>query len=118
MGIFHKKRKVSFYVSGAVRQFSLWFANASIGGGTLLRGYEDDFYELFREENSWVEQAFAIFVNNLEVDELGVVLNYEHSEMRAAQFVRSCLDREYTIEPPLEQWETALYPVSTDAYNK
>lgn len=103
------------YISGAVRQFSLWFANASIGG-ELLKGYEEDFYEMFKEENSWVEQTFVIFMNNLQVDKKGNVLNYKYCENRAAQYVRLYMDPTYVVEPKFENWEYELQPVSKDSY--
>ena len=105
------------YISGAVRQFSLWFANASIGY-PLLKGYEESFYEIYKDENSWVEQAYAIFMNNLHVDETGNVLNYKDAERRAAQYVRSYLDHTYVVEPAFEEWECELHPVSRESYSK
>lgn len=105
------------YLSGAVRQFSLWFAKASIGH-PLLSGYEESFYETFREENSWVEQTYAIFMNNLKLDESGNVLNYKEAERRAAQYVRRYLDSSYVVEPAFESWECELHPVSKENYCK
>lgn len=74
--------KVSEYVCGAVRQFSYWFAHGTLGG-SLLDGI-DYTGEVLKEESSFAEQAFAIFMNNLEVDEEGNVLNYRYCENRAA----------------------------------
>ena len=66
--------KISPYVSGAVRKFSYWFAHGTLGY-PLLEGVE---YvgEILKEESSFAEQAFAIFMNNLVLDENGSVLNY------------------------------------------
>lgn len=99
--------KVSSYLSGAVRQFAYWFAHGTLGH-PILEGIP---YvgEIMMEESSFVEQAFAIFMNNLELDEDGKVLNYRYCENRAAQYIRSYFDQKYKIEPPLENWEVELY---------
>lgn len=108
--------KVSPYVSGAVRQFSYWFAHGTLGG-PLLEGIEYT-GEIMKEESSFVEQAFAVFMNNLELDEDGSVLNYKHCEYRAAQYIRRYFDPDYKVEPPFDPWETELYAVSKDSYQK
>lgn len=108
--------KVSKYVCGAVRQFSLWFAKGTLGY-PLLKGI-DYTGEVLKEESSFVEQAFAIFMNNLEVAEDGNVLNYKYCENRAAQYIRRYFDSSYTVEPPFEKWEIELQPVSKDSYSK
>ena len=102
------------YISGAVRQFSLWFANGTIGY-PLLEGIED-YYKTIQEENSFVEQAFAVFMNNLQLDEMGNVMNYKHCEKRAAQYVKSYFDTTYIVDPAFEEWELELHPVSKESY--
>lgn len=108
--------KVSKYVCGAVRQFSLWFAKGSLGY-PLLNGI-DYTGEILREESSFAEQAFAVFMNNLETDETGNVLNYKYAEKRAAQYIRSYFDKDFTVELPFESWEVELHPVSKESYTK
>jgi hypothetical protein len=108
--------KLSKYVCGAVRQFSLWFAKGSLGY-PLLEGI-DYTGEVLKEESSFAEQAFAVFMNNLETDENGNVLNYKYSEKRAAQYIRSYFDSSFTVDPPFESWEVELHPVSKDSYVK
>ncbi|MCI9472464.1 MAG: hypothetical protein HFF31_00510 [Flavonifractor sp.] len=100
-------RKVSPYLSGAVRQFSYWFAHGTLGY-PLLEGIP---YvgEILMEESSFAELAFAIFMNNLELDEDGSVTNYKYCEHRAAQSIRSYFDPDYTVEPPFAGWEVELY---------
>ena len=68
--------KVNTYISGAVRQFAYWFAHGTLGHPLL----DDIDYigEILKEESSFAEQAFAIFMNNLELDEDGSVRNYAH----------------------------------------
>lgn len=103
------------YISGAVRQFAYWFAHGTVGD-PLLDGI--DYLEDLREESSFAEQAFAIFMNNLETDEQGSVVNYKYCEKRAAQYIRSYCDASYKVEPPFEDWETELHPVSSQSYQK
>ncbi len=57
-------------------------------------------------------------MNNLETDENGNVLNYKYSEKRAAQYIRSYFDQDFTVVPPFESWEVALHPVSKESYTK
>lgn len=108
--------KVSPYVSGAVRQFSYWFAHGTLGY-PLLEGipYVGD---ILLEESSFAEQAFAVFMNNLELDEDGAVTNYKESERRAAQYIRAYFDPAYAVTPPFEDWEVELHPVSKDGYSR
>lgn len=65
--------RVDKYVKGAVRQFAYWFAHGTIGSG-LLNGI--DYVSDLQEESSFAEQAFVVFMNNLEYDETGVT-NYK-----------------------------------------
>lgn len=99
--------KVNPYLSGAVRQFSYWFAHGTLGY-PLLEGIP---YvgEILMEESSFAERAFAIFMNNLELGEDGSVTNYKYCERRAAQSIRSYFDPEYVVEPPFADWEVELY---------
>ncbi|MFF2450556.1 hypothetical protein ACFVSW_26280 [Neobacillus sp. NPDC058068] len=66
-------------------------------------------YSFIFEEPWILEQAYAIFANAIEMDDDGNVLNEKYAEMRAAQFIRSIVDKNYEIEPPLEDWEVQLY---------
>lgn len=99
--------KVHPCVSGAVRQFAYWFAHGTLGY-PLLEGV-DYLDSTLREESSFAEMAFAIFMNNLELDEEGCVLNYKYSERRAAQYIRRYFDPAYEAEPPFASWELELY---------
>lgn len=99
--------KVSPYISGAVRRFAYWFAHGTLGH-PLLEGIEY-IGDILKEESSFAEQAFAIFMNNLETGEDGKVTNYQYSERRAAQYIRSYFDPSYQAEPPFEYWELELY---------
>ena len=99
-------KRLSPSFSGALRTFSFWIANGTVGHPLL----EDvDYRSLLSEEPSALEQAYAIFANVIEMDGDGTVLNAKHAEKRAAQYLRSYCDPSYEIEPPLEGWEVELH---------
>ncbi|MBK8479210.1 MAG: hypothetical protein IPL39_23900 [Opitutaceae bacterium] len=98
--------KLHTSVSGAVRLFSYWIANRSIGQPEL----EGIDYSCIFEEPSALEQVYAIFVNVLELDEEGKVKNTEQAERRAAQYIRQYVEGpKYVVKPPFEEWEVALH---------
>ena len=92
-------------VSHAIRQFSFWVANRTVGL-PLLEGI--DYSSIFVEPSA-LEQTYAIFANTLELVKNGTVLNAKHAEHRAAQFIRSYVAPDYIVEPPFEDWEVHLY---------
>lgn len=98
--------RVSHSLSGELRLFAYWIANGTVGH-PLLDGV--DYLSLMGDEPSAIEQAFAIFANVIEMDEAGTVLNAAHAQQRAAQYLRSYCDPDYTPDPPLADWEVALY---------
>ena len=77
--------KVTHSVSGAVRQFSYWIANGTVGYPLLER---IDYFSEFKESASLLETVYAVFMNNLELDENGEVLNAKYAEHRAAQYIK------------------------------
>ena len=91
--------KLSHSVSGAVRQFSYWIANGTVGY-PLLEGI--DYFNEFRESPSLLEIVYAIFINNLELDENGEVLNAKYAEQRAAQYIKQWCVEGYMAEPTFE----------------
>lgn len=91
-------------VRSAIRQFSLWVANRSVGK-PILDGVD---YSCIFEEPSAMEAAFSVFLNVLELDDRGNVTNAKAAERRAAQWIRSYCDRGYEPEPPFEPWEVEL----------
>ena len=97
--------KLSHSTSHAIRQFSFWIANRTVGLPLL----DNIDYSCIFEEPSALEQTYAIFANVLELDADGLVLNAKQAEHRAAQFIRSYVDRAYEVTPPFEDWEVALY---------
>ncbi|MFI3230764.1 MAG: hypothetical protein R3Y29_04345 [bacterium] len=98
--------KLNSNISGAVRRFTYWFANGTLGY-PLLEGIE--YTKYIKEEPSFSEQAYAIFINNLEIDENGDIVNFKYAEQRAAQYIKRYFEKEYIIEPSLDYWEVELY---------
>jgi len=95
---------LSHSFSGALRTFSFWIANGSVGH-PLLDGV--DYSCIFREPSA-LEQVYAIFANVIEIDEAGQVVNAKHAERRAAQYILQYVASR-PVEPPFEDWEVALY---------
>ena len=96
--------RLSLGARSAIRQFAYWVANRSVG----LPVFEGVDYTCIFEEPSAMEQAFAIFLNVLELDESGGAVNAKAAERRAAQYIRQYCERTYQVEPPFEQWEVEL----------
>ncbi|WP_343712700.1 hypothetical protein [Inquilinus sp.] len=95
--------KLSPSFSGALRTFSFWVANRTLGS-PLLEGVD---YSCIFEEPSALEMVYAIFANVVELDDNGKVLNARWAERRAAQYVLQYLTGK-AAEPPFEDWECAL----------
>ncbi|MDG4716191.1 DUF7677 family protein [Winogradskyella marincola] len=96
--------KLSNSFSGALRTFAYFIAS---GTHYQLNGIE--YLDLFGEEPSAIEQAFAIFTNVIELDENGNVLNAKYAEKRAVDYIRSYCDPEFEVKPPYEDWEIELH---------
>lgn len=94
--------RLSTSLSGELRLFAFLLAN-----GTLMR--DIDYLPLLGSDPSAVEMAFAVFANNIDMDDQGRVLNASHAQNRAAEYLRSYCDTSYFPQPPLEDWEVALY---------
>ncbi|MFZ1387365.1 MAG: hypothetical protein WBP46_12335 [Thiolinea sp.] len=96
--------KLSHSFSGALRTFAYFMAS---GTQYTLEGV--DYLPLYREEPSAIEQVFAIYVNVLELDDNGTVLNAKYAEKRATDYLRAYCDHSFEVNPPYEEWETNLY---------
>jgi hypothetical protein len=72
----------------------------------ILEGVD---YSCIFEEPSALEQAYAIFINVFETDDTGAVINAKDAERRAAQYIRSYVDPNYSVDPPFENWEVQLH---------
>lgn len=99
-----KSMHLSNEVSGAVRTFTYFMVS---GTHYMLKGV--DYISLYGEEPSAIEQAYAIFMNVLEIDEQGKVINVKHAEKRATDYIRSYCESTFEVDPPFEDWEVQLY---------
>jgi hypothetical protein len=104
-------QKLSNDFKNDLRHFVYYYVNGTlnwvIGEGDILK--DIDYRNQLMTEASLVEQAFAIYSNNIEIDEKGIVLNQTHSMRRAAQYIRSVCDRDYKVLPVFEDWEVELH---------
>ena len=96
--------KLSHSFSGALRTFAYFRAS---GKHYNLKGI--DYLCLYGEEPSAIEQVFAIYVNVIELDDKGKVLNAKYAECIASDYLRSYCDPNFVVSPPFEDWETALH---------
>lgn len=99
-------KKLSSDFSGALRTFSFWIANGTVGL-PLLEGI--DYRPEMLESPSLMEQAYAIFANVIEFSGDGVPTNAKYAEYRAAQYIRRYCDSTYMVSPPFEGWEVELF---------
>jgi hypothetical protein len=96
--------RLSTSFSGALRTFAYFLSS---GTHFMLKGV--DYLSLYGTEPSAIEQVYAIFVNVLELDENGQVLNARHAQKRATDYLRAYCDPSFEVDPPYEDWETKLY---------
>jgi hypothetical protein len=99
-------KKLSPEFSGALRTFSFWVANGTVGMSLLQ---DIDYRQTMIEEPSMLEIAYAIFANVLEFDESGAPINAKYAEYRAAQYIRQYCDPSYRALPAFEAWEQELH---------
>lgn len=95
---------LSHSFSGALRTFAYFMAS---GTHYMLKGV--DYLPLYGSEPSAIERAFAIFANVIDMDENGQVLNAQHAQKRATDYLRSYCDSSFKVDPPLEDWELELH---------
>ena len=91
-------------VSGAIRTFSYFLSS---GTHSMLEGV--DYLDLYGSDPSAIELAYAIFANVLEYDNEGNITNLKHAESRAADSIRAYCDPSFEVDPPYEEWESALH---------
>lgn len=104
--------KLSNDFSGALRTFAYFMAS---GTHSMLEDVE--YLDLYGDEPSAIEMAFAIFANVLELDEDGKVLNFTYAQRRATDYLRAYCKPEFEVVPPYKEWEIALHgpPLLHDA---
>ncbi len=96
--------KLSNSFSGALRTFAYFLSS-----GTHYQLNGIDYLELYGEEPSAIEMAYAIYANVIELDSDGNVLNAKYAEKRAVDYIRSYCDPSFIVEPPYEDWEIELH---------
>ena len=96
--------KVSNDFSGALRTFAYFMAS-----GTHYMLEDVEYLELYGEDPSAIEMAYAIFANVLEMDDEGQVLNFTYAQRRATDYIKSYCDPEFKVSPLFEEWEQELY---------
>lgn len=96
---------LSHSFSGALRTFAYFMSS---GTHYMLEGV--DYLPLYGTEPSAIEQVYAIFANVLEMDEQGQVLNSQHAQKRATDYLRAYCAPSFKVEPPFEDWELTLHP--------
>lgn len=96
--------QISHSLSGALRTFTYFMAS---GTHYMLKGI--DYLCLYGEEPSVIEMAYAIFINVLQVDSEGSVLNFSYAQKRATDYIRSYCEPTFTVKPPYEDWEIELH---------
>ena len=99
--------RLSESVKSEGRLFAFYLGNGTLGGD-LLAGY-NYLDPADPGLGSALEMAFAIFLNVLETDRAGEVVNGAAAQARAAQYLRSYCDASFVVEPPFEDWETQLH---------
>lgn len=96
--------KLSKSFNSAFRKFAYFLSS---GNHHNLKGI--DYLSLYGEEPSAIEQTYVIFINVLELDDAGTVLNAKYAEKRATDYLREYCDGNFNVEPPYEDWEIALH---------
>ncbi|KZN57793.1 hypothetical protein N473_26690 [Pseudoalteromonas luteoviolacea CPMOR-1] len=96
--------KVSNDFSGALRKFAYFMSS-----GTHYMLKDIEYLDLYGNDPSAIEMAYAIFVNVLEMDSDGNVLNFTHAQRRATDYIKSYCEPSFEVSPPFEEWEIELY---------
>ena len=102
--------KLSESYRSALRFFTYYYANGTlsfVSGEMRLDDY--DYQEILKDMPSNFEMVFAVFSNNIAMDNEGTVINFEHATKRASQFILSVCNHDYVVESEFEGWEMALY---------
>ncbi|WP_264560111.1 hypothetical protein [Flavobacterium sp. N2270] len=81
--------------------------NFVIDDKTILEGI--DYREELKEEATFVQTVYSVYLNNLELNHEGKVLNQSYSITRAAKYIRSICDSKYDVVPDFEDWEMETF---------
>jgi len=89
-----------------------------MASGTHYMLAEVDYLGLYGEDPGAIEMCYAIFGNTIEMDEAGNVVNFEHAQRRATDYLKKYLQPDFEVIPPFEDWELCLYPIPPKSYPK
>ncbi|QQR88489.1 MAG: hypothetical protein IPJ76_16555 [Flavobacteriales bacterium] len=90
--------------SGALRTFAYFMSS---GTHYMLEGV--DYMKFYGAAPSVIEKVFAIYANVIKLDSEGAVVNAKWAEKRATDYLRAYCDPNYVVNPPFDDWETALH---------
>ena len=99
------------YLSDRIQPYA-HFSNlvVSSGSGVTLSGLVRGYYrEELKEEATFVQTVYSVYLNNLELNHEGKVLNQSYSITRAAKYIRSICDSKYDVVPDFEDWEMETF---------
>lgn len=96
-------KKLPIQFTRCLRTFAYFMSS-----GTHYMIKDLDYMSLYGNEPSAIEMCYAIFCNVIELDDQENVLNFKYAQKRATDYIRSYMDCEFQVSPPLEQWETNL----------
>lgn len=80
-----------------------------LASGTHYMLKDVDYLNLYGEDPSAIEMAFAIFANVLEMDPQGNVVNFTYAQKRATDYIKSYCISTFEVSPPYEDWEIELH---------
>jgi hypothetical protein len=95
--------RLSRSLRGCIRNFAQMLNFRALEPGVLK---DIDYSTMFTDDLSAMDETFAVFLNNLEIDDDGRVTNPAVAQYRAAQYIRRYWDPAYRMERPFESWET------------
>lgn len=104
-------QRVSSDVQGAVIGF-LVLLNKGLMEDSRWDWDLDQFdWKVYREgfcDSTILKTTLAVFLNNLQLDDVGGVVNYHDARFRAFQYFRALVDPNYpyaAVEPPFQSFE-------------
>jgi len=105
-------KKLSESFRSSLRLFAYYYANGTLGYMGDSELLDLDYRDQLKDDASALETIFAIYSNNIEMDEEGNVLNHQYAVGRASEYIRyACqMKSDSSVEEPdFENWELALY---------
>ena len=93
------------------RLFMYYYTNGTLGFkvGVLPVSGDLDYREELLYEADTMQTVVSVYMNNIKMDEKGIVLNQNHAMKRTAEYVRTYYDHDFKPEPQFESWETELF---------